>query len=393
MSEDGLRIAFVGVGQCGGNIANEFAKLGYPAVAINTAASDLGKLTDIPQADRLLINLGIQGAGKNPEIGEDAFIMHSDDIMELLSAAFPDMPDMLYVCAGLGGGTGSGAAPILCAFLAEKEYSVGAVVTLPSDTEAPKVQLVASAAFSKLSKVQGLKSLFIVDNSKAADPTLGLKMQYGITNVNIAKQFADLSALTSADSDMAFDARDFISLLETPGVALLSVLRIEDLKEFSGVAAQEVTAALRRDLFADTELTGANGLAIVFETGQGGASYITQETVARIQHALGDPFDISTAIYESDSKHSVRSAVLRLLVTGLPVPKDRLDRLSISYEEREKVIAEKREKAADIEYSGTAADALGGLAKKAAPKPAGTNSVLEGIAKRKAELAAGKRRR
>ena len=61
-----LKIGFVGVGQCGGNIANEFAKLGYPTVAINTAKPDLEKLTNIRMEHRLLISLGIQGAGKNP---------------------------------------------------------------------------------------------------------------------------------------------------------------------------------------------------------------------------------------------------------------------------------------------------------------------------------------
>ena len=130
----GLNIGFIGVGQCGGNIVNEFAKLGYTTIAINTAQSDLDKLSNIHIENRLLINFGIQGAGKNPEIGENAFIQHNEEILKLVEQAFSDM-DIIYVCAGLGGGTGSGIAPIFTQVLLELEIIAEKIEEVEKDIE------------------------------------------------------------------------------------------------------------------------------------------------------------------------------------------------------------------------------------------------------------------
>ena len=77
----GLNFGFIGVGQCGGNIANEFNKLGYKSIAINTSNTDLMKLNNIQKNNRLLINTGVQGAGKNPEIGRRALEEHIESVM------------------------------------------------------------------------------------------------------------------------------------------------------------------------------------------------------------------------------------------------------------------------------------------------------------------------
>ena len=323
-----LKIGFIGVGQCGGNIANEFSKFGYPAIAINTAKPDLDKLTDIRNENRLLISFGIQGAGKNPKIGEDAFVRYNEEVTSLIYNAFGEDVDMLYICAGFGGGTGSGISPLLSALLCELGYKVGVIATLPAKSESQKVQLVALEAFEKMSENDGISSFFIIDNDKSVDKNIGIKMQYNVTNLNIARQFDGLNKLTEEASDMAFDARDFLTLLENRGVSLMSIVQIDDLKEFEDVVLQNITDSMKRGLFANNELSGANGCAIIFETGSGSSIYITQEIVGKIQNALGNPFDIFTAIYESDNKKQDRSATLRLLVTGLQIPRNRLDEMN-----------------------------------------------------------------
>ena len=386
-----LKIGFVGVGQCGGNIANEFAKLGYSAVAINTAKPDLEKLTNIRNEHRLLISLGIQGAGKNPDIGEDAFIQHNEEVTSLIANAFGDIVDIVYICAGFGGGTGSGIAPILSALLCELGYNVGVIATLPTKNESQKVQLVALNAFQKMSENDNISSFFIVDNDKTVDGSIGVKTQYNVTNVNIAKQFDGLYQLTDVASDMAFDARDFITLLNNRGVAAMAVVQIDDLKDFGEVALQKITDSIKKGLFADTELSGANGCAIVFETGNGSSIYITQEIIGKIQQALGNPFDIFTAIYETDNKKQDRSAILRLLITGLPIPKDRLDNMKVEFEKRQDSLVEKQQKANNIRYQSDSSSYLDTMTKnnnKPQTKPNTTsgNSLLDAIAKRKAEM-------
>src|SRR5690554_4876873 len=159
----GLNFGFIGIGQCGGNIANEFTKLGYKAIAINTAKSDLLKLDNIQKNNKLLINTGVQGAGKNPEIGRRALEEHIEDVMHLINLVFDESIDMIYVCAGLGGGTGSGITPLLTQVLTEQGIKTGVIATIPSEIESPKVQIVALNAFEEISHIEGLGSFFIVD--------------------------------------------------------------------------------------------------------------------------------------------------------------------------------------------------------------------------------------
>lgn len=382
----GLKIGFIGVGQCGGNIVNEFSKLGYTSIAINTAQSDLNKLLNIPKENRLLINLGIQGAGKNPEIGENAFIQHNEEVLQLINQVFADM-DIIYVCAGLGGGTGSGISPILTAVLIEMEYNVGMMVTLPTKNESPKVQLVALEAFQKITEIEGIKSIFVIDNEKSVNTSIGVKMQYNITNVNIAKSLDDINEITTKTSDIAFDARDFITLLEHSGISMLSTIEIEDIKEFSEVAAQNVTSSIKNGLFADTELVNANGLAIIFETKAGGSAFINQETIQKIQKSLGNPFDMFYAIYEDEDKKQDRSATLNLLITGLPLPERRLEEMTEDFEQRQQSLQEKQEKARNLSFTSKSSDYLSSFTKTSSKttntQSKSTNSMLEQIAKRK----------
>lgn len=383
----GLNIGFIGVGQCGGNIANEFAKLGYQSIVINTAQSDLNKLSNIPSENKLLINFGIEGAGKNPEIGENAFIQHNEEVLKLIEQVFVET-DIIYVCAGLGGGTGSGISPMLTEVLIEMEYNVGMIVTLPMKNESPKVQLVALDAFQKISNISDIKSIFIVDNEKAINTSIGVKMQYNITNVNIAKSLNDINEITTKTSDMAFDARDFITLLEHTGIAILTTIEIEDIKSFSDVAAQNVTKSIQSGLYANTELVNANGLAIIFETKSGGSTFVNQDVIKKIQRAIGNPFDMFYAIYEDEDKKQDRSATLKLLITGLPVPKERLDEMAEDFEEKQSAIQEKQNLVKNLAYSSKGSDYLHAMtSNKPASQPIKkTSSTLEEIAKRKAAL-------
>lgn len=388
----GLNIGFIGVGQCGGNIVNEFAKLGYTTIAINTAQSDLDKLSNIHIENRLLINFGIQGAGKNPEIGENAFIQHNEEILKLVEQAFSDM-DIIYVCAGLGGGTGSGIAPIFTQVLLEMGYNVGMMITLPTKNESPKVQLVALEAFQKITEISGIKSIFIIDNEKSVNTSIGVKMQYNITNVNVAKEFDSINEITTRTSDMAFDARDLITLLEHSGISILTTIEIEDIKSFPSVVAQSVTTSIKNGLFADSELINANGLAIIFETKSGGGAFISQDVIQKIQKALGNPFDMFYAIYEDEDKKQDRNATLKLLITGLPIPKERLDGIEADFEERQQSIKEKQDMVKNMTYESKGTDYLHNIVENSQPQtPPKTSNLLEEIAKRKKLLNQNKKK-
>ena len=332
----GLNFGFIGVGQCGGNIANEFNKLGYKSIAINTSNTDLMKLNNIQKNNRLLINTGVQGAGKNPEIGRRALEEHIESVMRLIGQVFNEDIDMIYVCAGLGGGTGSGIAPLLTQILIEQGFEVGMIVTIPSKIESPKVQFVALNAFEELSRIEGMGSLFVVDNAKSIQlpNQMGFKTKYSIINENIAIKLHEINRLTMEASDVAFDARDFHTLIAMRGYAIISSIPINDISELkeTEVLAQNVREALENSIYANTEFSQSRGAAFLFELPEGGGHYITEQAVLKMQQELGMPFELFTGIYEQKTRK--RDVKLHVVAAGLPFPFDRLEDIQTELEEK-----------------------------------------------------------
>jgi len=336
MENVGLNFGFIGIGQCGGNIANEFGKLGYKSIAINTSSTDLMKLNYIQKNNRLLINTGVQGAGKNPEIGRRALEEHIESVIHLIGQVFDEEIDMIFVCAGLGGGTGSGIAPLLTQILVEQGLEVGMMVTIPSKMESPKVQIVALNAFEEISQIEGIGSLFIVDNAKSVQlpSQMGFKTKYSIINENIALKLDKINRLAVEAADVAFDARDLHTLIAMRGCTIISSTTISDISQLkeTEVLAQGVREALERSIYADTKFSNSRGAAFLFELPEGGAHYVTEQAVMKMQRELGMPFELFTGIYEQ--KNRKRDVVLHVVATGLPFPFRRLEEIQTELEEK-----------------------------------------------------------
>lgn len=373
----GLRFGFIGVGQCGGNIANEFSKIGYKAIAINTSNTDLIKLDNIQKNNRLLINIGVEGAGKNPEIGKSALEEHIEDVMHLIEQVFNSSVDMIFVCAGLGGGTGSGIAPLLAQILTEQDTDTGMIVTIPSKTESPKVQIVALNAFEEISKISRLGSLFIVDNAKSTHlpNQMGFKTKYSVINENVALRLDKINKITTRASDIAFDARDFQTLINTRGYSIITSATIDDITELKEieVLAQNVKKALRSSIYADTNFEYSKGVAFLFELPKGGEYYITEAALYKMQQELGVPFEVFTGLYENNKQS--REVRLHMLVTGLPFPFDRLGKMQSDVEERADGIQELLKRSQTQTYSGGGRNLLD---KFVTPQPISAKSTSTG---------------
>jgi cell division protein FtsZ len=122
-----LRFSVIGLGQCGGNLANTFARSGYPSVAINTSLLDLKDLGNIPENRRMHVPYQeSDGAGKDPRIGEKALQSHASPLLNQLQA-FVQGADAILLVAGLGGGTGSNV-PVLASMLKHFNLPIVALV-------------------------------------------------------------------------------------------------------------------------------------------------------------------------------------------------------------------------------------------------------------------------
>ena len=147
-ARSGARIKVIGVGGGGSNAVARMGNEGLEGVEFYAMNTDAQALTACAVPNKLQIGAKITrglGAGSTPEIGRQAALENTDRIVEMLQGA-----DMVFVTAGLGGGTGTGAAPVIASLAKELDALTVAVVTKPFGFEGPKRMKMAHAGLAKL---------------------------------------------------------------------------------------------------------------------------------------------------------------------------------------------------------------------------------------------------
>jgi len=147
-ARSGARIKVVGVGGGGCNAVARMVREGLEGVEFHAMNTDLQALSACPVANKLQLGAKMTnglGAGSNPEIGRQAALENTDRIVEVLQGA-----DMVFVTAGLGGGTGTGAAPVIASLAKELDALTVAVVTKPFGFEGPRRMRLAEDGLRKL---------------------------------------------------------------------------------------------------------------------------------------------------------------------------------------------------------------------------------------------------
>jgi cell division GTPase FtsZ len=217
-SDRSLDIAVIGLGQGGGNLAAEFARRGYRAMALNTARTDLSALgaTNHPalsEAQRLYIGIdGYDGAGADLNYGRQCVMESAERIREIV-ARHTEGADVVLLTAGLGGGTGS-AVSELVKVLESLELPLTTLVTLPGDQESGIAKVNAVRAVSELVKIPDLGLIF-ADNARLAE-------LHG--NVTLDEYFERINEIIIEPLDA------FNRLNQRPGLHPIRTLDGEDLR-------------------------------------------------------------------------------------------------------------------------------------------------------------------
>ncbi len=250
-------IKVIGVGGGGGNAVNHMADChieGVEFICANTDAQALGKL-DIDT----IIQLGVEltkglGAGTNPDIGKQAAEENKDRIKEVLQGA-----DMVFLTAGMGGGTGTGAIPVIAQIARDMGILTVAVVTKPFQFEGKKKQLVAEQGIAELEKY--VDSLITIPNQKLL-PVLG-------NNVSLMNAF-------KAANDVLLDAVQGITqLIVHPGMINVDFADVRTVMSGMGAAIMGIGSAsgehrareaaekaIACPLLEDINLQGARGILV-----------------------------------------------------------------------------------------------------------------------------------
>jgi len=250
-------IKVIGIGGCGGNAVDHMIQNGVQGVEFISANTDAQALKR--NKARILLQLGSAitkglGAGANPEIGREAALEDRDRIAELIEGA-----DMLFITAGMGGGTGTGAAPVIAQIAKEMGILTVAVVTKPFGFERSKRMAQADQGIKELSNV--VDSLITIPNDKLM-PVLGkdtsLLEVFEKANDVLRGAVQGIAELITCPGLINVDFADVKTVMAEMGMAMMG----SGTSSGEDRAREAAESAVSSPLLEDINLAGANGILV-----------------------------------------------------------------------------------------------------------------------------------
>jgi cell division protein FtsZ len=282
-------IKVIGVGGGGSNAINHMFNLGIKDVEFVACNTDAQALKASPVPFKLQIGINITeglGAGANPDIGRDAAVESKDDIRELLG----DNTKMIFITAGMGGGTGTGAAPVIAKIAKEMDILTVGIVTVPFGFEGKKKMALAQEGVAELR--DNCDTVLVILNDK-------LREIYG--NLAITDAFAKAdNVLTTAAKGIAeiitvpgyvnVDFQDVKTVMMGAGAAVMGSATMEG----EGRARRAAEAALVSPLLNNREVHGAKKILLSIISGEKAELQMDELTdiTEYIQEMAGDEADV-----------------------------------------------------------------------------------------------------
>ncbi len=249
-------IKVIGVGGCGGNAVEHMINRGVAGVEFIAANTDAQALKRSTARMQLQLGSGLTrglGAGARPEIGRDAAMEDRDRIAEMIDGC-----DMVFIAAGMGGGTGTGAAPVVAQVAKDKGILTVAVVTRPFHFEG-KRQKVAEAGIEELKKI--VDSLIIIPNEKLMQ-VLGEDVSvldaYAKANEVLHSAVSGIAEVINNPGLVNVDFADVRTVMSEVGMAMMGSATV------SGVDRAKIAAerAVASPLLEEVNLSGARGVLV-----------------------------------------------------------------------------------------------------------------------------------
>ena len=253
-------IMVVGVGGAGGNAVNHMWNLGIKDVGFMVCNTDAQALDNSPVEEKVQLGREGLGAGNDPENGRKAAIESLDDIRRRLEAAGTRM---LFVTAGMGGGTGTGASPVIAKLAHEMGILTVGIVTSPLAVEGKIRYEQAFRGIEELSR--NVDSLLVINNENIVEMygRLSLKQAFGKADDILASAAKGIAEIITVESDMVnVDFADVSKVMRDSGRAHMSVATAEGEHR----AAEVARASLESPLLDHTLISGAKNILLNIST-------------------------------------------------------------------------------------------------------------------------------
>ena len=304
-------ITVVGCGGAGGNTVNRMREEGIHGAKLVAANTDVQHLVNIEADTKIL--MGQQktqgrGAGSLPQVGEEAAIESQEEIQDAI-----DGSDMVFVTAGLGGGTGTGSAPVVAKAARESGALTIAIVTTPFTAEGEVRRTNAEAGLERLRDVSD--TVIVVPNDRLLDAVgkLPVRQAFKVSDEVLMRSVKGITELITMPGLVNLDFADVRTVMEKGGVAMIGLGESDS----DSKAQDSVKSALRSPLL-DVDISGANS-ALVNVTG---GTDMSIEEAEGVVEEIYDRIDPDARIIWGTSVDDELEGEMRtmIVVTGVESP-------------------------------------------------------------------------
>ena len=260
--EESSIIKVIGVGGGGSNAVNHMFRLGIKGVDFIICNTDKQALSKSPVPHKIQLGNSLTrglGAGAKPEIGRDSALESIDDIKNLLK----DNTEMVFITAGLGGGTGTGAAPVIASIAKELGILTVGIVTIPFSFEGKKRREQAEKGLEEMKKY--VDTLIVIGNDKLRDIYGSLKMTEAFAHADnvLTSAAKSIAEIISLHMHMNVDFNDVKTVMQDSGVAIMGSAIASGEKR----ALRAVENALISPLLNDNDISGARHVLLNIMSG------------------------------------------------------------------------------------------------------------------------------
>ena len=270
-------IKVIGVGGGGSNAVNYMYSKGIQGVDFVVCNTDSQALGNSPIPTKIQLGASLTeglGAGANPEVGEQSALESAAEISDM----FGEKTKMVFITVGMGGGTGTGAAPIIAKLAQERGLLTVGIVTTPFSFEGKTRNEQAQKGIDKLR--DNVDSLIVINNNKLREVygNLGFKAGFSKADEVLATAARGIAEVITHHYTQNIDFRDAKTVLEKSGSAIMGSAKARG----ENRAQEAITKALESPLLNDNKITGAQNVLLLIVSGTEEVNEITIDEIGEI---------------------------------------------------------------------------------------------------------------
>lgn len=332
-----LRFGVIGSGQSGSRLAAEFNLLGYPAVVMNTAPQDLEDI-QVPEQNKLLLDFGLGGAGKDLSIGYDAADAYRPSINQLIQDKLSDAQVFIF-CTSLGGGSGAGSSEVVIDILSQIGKPIIVLTVLPKASEDAQLKHNAWQTLHKFTKMfnEGkIANIIIVDNAKIESLYSDVSPFnfFKVSNKAIVKPIDIFNTMSRRKDEglKVLDSTEFGKLfVDGKGFTVYGELSVDNYEDEMALATAIVDSLKGNLLASGFDIRQARYAGFMLVAPESVWNKIPSSSLDFAQHMITDACDSPLAVFHGIYREETGEDCIKVysMFSGLGLPEERIEQLKI----------------------------------------------------------------